>query len=143
LHSDLTFEIVIIIIIDMKQLKHSRQRDMIRDFLIGNDLHPTADEIYLFARSQDPTISLGTVYRNLNQLTEAGEIRRITVGNGKDRFDFRTNAHGHFICKACGQINDIKTASSFMKPLAGLENCQVESVELLFYGLCPKCKQGS
>ena len=36
--------------------------------------HPTADEVYAQVSSEHPTISRGTVYRNLNQLMADGEI---------------------------------------------------------------------
>jgi len=123
----------------MKQMKHSKQRDMIRAFLDGNENHPTADEVYLSMRRQDPTISLGTVYRNLNQLAENGDIRRIAVGDGKDRYDFRTAAHGHFICRQCGKIRDIFVDEEALKKAGiGIEGT-VEQEEVIFYGICNSC----
>ena len=49
-------------------LKRSKQRDMIKDFLMGRNDHPTADVVYMNVRQQNPNISLGTVYRNLTTL---------------------------------------------------------------------------
>ena len=46
-------------------LKRSRQREMIKSFLMGRKDHPTADVIYSNLKQQDPNLSLGTVYRNL------------------------------------------------------------------------------
>ena len=47
------------------QLKHSKQRDSILEFLATRKDHPTADVVYMNVREQLPNISLGTVYRNL------------------------------------------------------------------------------
>ena len=47
------------------QLKHSKQRDSILEFLAARKDHPTADVVYMNVREQLPNISLGTVYRNL------------------------------------------------------------------------------
>lgn len=44
--------------------------------------HPTADEVYQYAAQHTPTISRGTVYRNLAQLEEEKAIRRIPIPNG-------------------------------------------------------------
>lgn len=123
----------------MKQMKHSKQREMIREFLDGNENHPTADEVYLSMRRLDPTISLGTVYRNLNQLAENGDIRRIAVGDGKDRYDFRMTAHGHFLCRECGKISDIFIDEEALKKAgSGIEG-NVEQEEVIFYGTCKEC----
>lgn len=130
-----------IIIINMKQEKFSKQRDMIRGYLRGNTAHPTADEVYLAMRQQDPTISLGTVYRNLNQLAENGEVRRITVGDGKDRFDFNRKMHGHFICRTCGSVQDVWPDEAFLVKAAEDVDGRVEQEELIFYGTCSRCLQ--
>ena len=70
----------------MATLKHSRQRDCIKEFLMGRYDHPTADMVYAHVREEFPHISLGTVYRNLSLLSELGEIQKITC-EGPDRFD--------------------------------------------------------
>lgn len=123
----------------MKQLKFSKQRELIRDCLDGNENHPTADEVYLSVRSKDPSISLGTVYRNLNQLAENGDIRRICIGDGKDRYDFRTVSHGHFLCRKCGKIHDVFLDETALTMAAGKIDGIVEQQEVLFYGICRDC----
>ena len=50
----------------MKTLKYSRQRESIKACLMNRHDHPTADAIYASIREEFPSISLGTVYRNLN-----------------------------------------------------------------------------
>ena len=55
-------------------LKHSKQRDLIKSFLMTRKDHPTADVVYMNVRQQQPNISLGTVYRNLTLLADLGEI---------------------------------------------------------------------
>ena len=61
----------------MGELKYSRQREAILEALILRHDHPTADTLYRALREDLPHISLGTVYRNLNLLTELGKIRKI------------------------------------------------------------------
>ena len=79
-------------------LKHSRQRESIRNFLMQRCDHPTAETVYLGIKEDFPNISLGTVYRNLSLLAELGEILKISVGNGPDRFDANLKPHYHFFC---------------------------------------------
>ena len=66
----------------MSTLKYSRQRESIKVCLQGRKDHPTADMLYTDVRKEFPNISLGTVYRNLSLLSELGEIKRLTTGDG-------------------------------------------------------------
>ena len=81
----------------MATLKYSRQRESIKNYLQSTTEHPTADTVYAHVREKVPNISLGTVYRNLNLLAEAGDALKISTPSGGDRFDGRTNPHYHFI----------------------------------------------
>ena len=77
----------------MANLKYSRQRESIREFLMTRHDHPTADMVYHHIRQIYPNISLGTVYRNLSLLVNLGSIRKISTGDGPDRFDAATAPH--------------------------------------------------
>ena len=80
----------------MANLKYSRQREAIKDYLSSVTTHPTADTVYLNVKQEFPNISLGTVYRNLNLLAEIDDAIKISTPNGGDRFDGRTMPHYHF-----------------------------------------------
>ena len=61
----------------MEQKRYSRQRELIYDCLRGMKIHPTAEMIYQTLKPEHPKLSLGTVYRNLNQLADWGVITRM------------------------------------------------------------------
>ncbi len=89
-------------------LKHSKQRNAILTNLRSRYDHPNADMIFASIREEIPTISLGTVYRNLALLAEMGEILKIgPSADGKERYDGHTHPHSHFFCEICGEIYDI------------------------------------
>ena len=112
----------------MTALKYSRQRESIKDYLMHTNAHPTADMVYLHVKEQFPNISLGTVYRNLNLLSDMGEIIKIPTPDGADRFDGRTVPHYHFFCTECGCMKDMnmecirQSTRSPMNPLTGSSN---------------------
>lgn len=70
----------------------------------------------------NPKLSLGTVYRNLKLLSEAGEIQRLSCGDGIDRFDATVAPHCHFLCDKCGSVQDVD-----MPPLDELEKKQLKN----------------
>ena len=122
-------------------LKYSRQRESIKEFLLSSHTHPTADTVYSETRKQFPNISLGTVYRNLSLLASTGEIRRITCGDGADRFDADIHPHYHFLCDRCGCLEDMP-----MEPIGGLNELaknfyqgRISGHQTYFHGVCPKC----
>ena len=63
----------------MAALKYSRQRESIKHYLMTTKEHPTADTVYMHVKKEFPNISLGTVYRNLNLLTDIGEGRLLDL----------------------------------------------------------------
>lgn len=126
----------------MKALKYSRQRESIKEFLADRRDHPTADTVYMNIRKLYPNISLGTVYRNLSLLASLGEIRKVSCGDGVERFDPNIAPHYHFVCRECGCVQDIP-----MEPLEGLETMAskgfagaIDGHTALFYGVCNACR---
>lgn len=121
--------------------KKSKQRDAILSCLRSRKDHPTADTVYQEIRTTIPNISLGTVYRNLSLLAEDGTILRLSCDGKVDRFDGFTHPHYHFLCKACGCVQDIEmpyqqqiddNASAIFE---GTITCH----SLLFEGRCKNC----
>lgn len=124
--------------------KYSRQRELIRDFLIGRQDHPTAEIVYKNVRRQNPNISLGTVYRNLTLLADMGEIQRLRLGDGTDHFDANTSLHYHFICRECGCVQDLRmdAIDSILDTARQHFDGQITGHITYFYGLCGQCLQG-
>ena len=123
------------------QLKHSKQRDSILEFLAARKDHPTADVVYMNVREQLPNISLGTVYRNLTLLSDLGEILRLRVGDGTDHFDADTSEHYHFVCTECGSVIDLDMDSidSIMETAGERFDGRIRGHVTYFYGSCPAC----
>lgn len=122
-------------------LKHSKQRDSIMEFLRERKDHPTADIVYTNVRKTFPNISLGTVYRNLTLLADIGEIARIRVGDGVDHFDADTSLHYHFICKECNSVIDLDMENMAEMNETANRNFDglIEGHITYFYGKCGNC----
>jgi len=119
----------------------SRQRDMILAAVRENKVHPTADEIYTVLKPKNPSLSLATVYRNLNQLSQNGFLRKISVPGGPDHFDDTLSEHYHLICEQCGRMSDIPKAyvPDFNKDVAQETGCEIKRSSIVFYGVCRQC----
>lgn len=125
----------------MAGLRYSRQREVILTYLRSTKEHPTAETVHTKLKEENPKLSLGTVYRNLNLLADSGVIQRLSCGDGTDHFDATVEPHYHFICKNCGKVIDLDMPliNTFNQNAFKNTVGEVHSHQLYFYGLCKKC----
>ena len=126
----------------MAIVRRSKKRDAMLRLMQGTDCHPSADWVYQQLKPEFPDLSLGTVYRNLNQLREEKLIRQVGVVNGQERFDADTHDHGHFVCGCCGAVIDVPDFTPGEKALLELSSeygFMVEGHEFYLRGLCETC----
>jgi Fe2+ or Zn2+ uptake regulation protein len=87
-------------------MRYSKQRELVLQKVEQLCDHPTAEEIFDLAAKECPGLSLGTVYRNLNSLVDAGRVRRVSIPGKADRFDHTLGWHSHLYCNCCGGVVD-------------------------------------
>jgi len=121
-------------------MKHySRQREAILNVLRSTNTHPTAGWIYEKVREQIPNISLGTVYRNLTELSQSGEILSIDVRDGQEHYDGDNSPHLHLRCENCNSLSDVVLRDDPMGHIA-IENGFTPAVSVyVVYGICKNC----
>lgn len=126
-----------------KKLRHSHQRDMIYNYLISTKEHPSAEMIYEELKRVEPTLSLGTVYRNLKLLEELGMVKRVTSVNNVERYDAMTSDHIHFVCDKCGSVIDLPDFDQkvFKEKFGSNVNGDIEWVNVILGGTCQKCRE--
>jgi len=125
----------------MNGKRYSRQRELIYEALRQTEQHPTAEMIYQWLKPANPSLSLGTVYRNLNLLADEGAIRRMAFL--VERYDAKTMPHPHFCCDQCGAVYDLHLPYDAELDRQALlaSGHDVTGHEGVFHGICTKCKQ--
>ena len=118
----------------------TKQRQLILEAVRATNSHPTADELFQMIRRKLPTISLATVYRNLNFLSEIGEIRKLAMPGMPDRFDWRMDPHDHMACDNCGQGVDFVLQHDLGQESASACGAQVDGYTLVAHGTCAHCR---
>jgi len=126
-------------------LKYSKQREEILNYLQNTTAHPTAEQIYQDLKHTMPSLSLATVYRNLNLLQELNMVSKLDTGAPVDRFDANIKSHAHFICDVCHEVFDIFTDLVDLKKFKHDmgKDFTVKSHRLYLYGTCEKCNIGN
>lgn len=89
-----------------------------------------------------PSISLGTVYRNLEKLVELGLAIKVANVFERERYDATVEPHTHMVCNDCGSVIDIVISDDLTQSLIKeSEHLGYDSYGLTFYGKCDKCSQ--
>lgn len=125
-----------------KKRRTTSQRTVILEELRKVDTHPSADEIYVMVRKKLPRVSLGTVYRNLEILLEAGEIQKVGLGGSYMRYDGNPEKHYHIRCRLCGRIDDIRIhpIDTIEQEIESISGYRIDGHELEFTGVCTSCR---
>ena len=124
-------------------MNKTAQRDAILNELRAHNSHPTADKLYEVLRKKLPQISLGTVYRNLEQMASRGTIKKLSLAGHQKRFDGDLSRHYHIRCPHCDNISNIKVDSlidlddEFQEVIKKI-GCDNYYFELI--SLCEDCK---
>ncbi|MBQ4616439.1 MAG: transcriptional repressor [Mailhella sp.] len=126
----------------MPKTRMTNQRRVILEELRKVHTHPTVDELYTIVKARMPHISLGTVYRNLDLLTETGEVLKLDSAGSMRRYDGHVEPHRHVRCRVCGCIGDIFGAEDDEPHVEKLDvpGFTVTAVRVEYDGICDKCK---
>ena len=122
-------------------LAYTHQRQVIYQALLDSRDHPTPESIYETVRREIPSISLGTVYKNIKTFLDAGLLREVTVHHGSLRLDANLESHHHLVCRVCRSITDVPEhelePARFTGKLPKGFKIQRQTVEII--GICAQC----
>ena len=125
--------------------RRTRQLAAVEQVVNAAHDHPSAEEVYRRVRRKLPRVSLGTVYRNLQKLAAQQRIRIVQLADSAARYDGMLEEHDHFLCERCGAVSDLlrKHSPASRLPDLGRAGYVVHSHALTYYGVCPRCREGT
>ncbi|HUJ76881.1 MAG TPA: transcriptional repressor, partial [bacterium] len=95
-------------------LKVTQQRLAVYGMLVSTDCHPTPEDVYSALRAKLPSLSLGTVYKTLDQFQRHGFLRKVSTEGQAARYDANVGPHHHLVCSGCGTIQDVQVQEDAM-----------------------------
>lgn len=125
-------------------LRLTPQRMAVAQALAGNRDHPTAQALHRSLHSQFPSLSLATVYHTLDRLADLGLVFEVgQAPDGSVHYDADPNPHFNLICMSCGKIEDVTGPAKppRLQQVSRWAGYEIHGARLVYYGLCPKCRQ--
>jgi Fe2+ or Zn2+ uptake regulation protein len=121
--------------------RNTRQLAAVESVLRDARDHPTAAQIHTRVTDMLPGVSLGTVYRNLEKLIQAGRAVPVRLEGEVTRYDGMLEAHDHFVCRRCGRITDLlqNAAPTIDTRILEQAGYAVDTHSLAVFGTCADC----
>nr|WP_018658757.1 Fur family transcriptional regulator [Allofustis seminis] len=125
------------------KIRVTDQRVAILNYMIEKESHPTAREIYEALKDDYPSMSVATIYNNLEIFVALGFVLDLHYGAESARFDLTDCMHYHAICEKCGRIVDFNypKLNQVEHDVAELTGFEVRSHRLEIFGVCPACQK--
>lgn len=123
-------------------LRMTGNRQIVLEVLRNTAAHPTAQQVFLWAREQQPGIGFATVYRTLDLLVKHGMAQEVFRDkDGAAHYDANVTRHDHAICNRCGRIEDVSAplhalAYAIIERAVGF---RIDSHGTAFTGVCSDC----
>lgn len=130
-------------ILKEKNLKVTPQRISILKVLSKHE-HPNIDELYEQIKLEYPSISLATVYKNLNTMIDEGLVIELSIPNNKSKYDIYENEHVHLVCNKCKSVfdlsKDVAKLEEYHENLQKRFNFPIDNVKIIaFLESCSNC----
>lgn len=122
--------------------RNTVQKELVLDAVRTLMNHATAEEVYSYISKNHPSVSRGTVYRNLNILAQEKQILKVEVPEGPDHFDHNLHKHFHMNCTICKRVFDVKMKNIDINDyLEDSDEYSLLDYDIVFKGICSNCQK--
>ncbi len=102
--------------------------------------HLNIDQLYTKLSEKFPSISLATIYKNINTMIEKVFVLEVKIPNEKSVYELIKDSHAHFVCENCKKIEDVHfDAKNLLSEVKKETSYKINSTTLVFNGLCTNC----
>lgn len=121
-------------------LKATPQRLAITDELYKKG-HISIESLYELMVKKFNSISLATIYKNINLMLENSFIQEIKIPYTKSVYELTQAPHSHLACKECSAVEDITIdLNSIVDTITKKSDFKIISTNLVLSGICKNCQ---
>ncbi len=122
-------------------LKATPQRLAILN-IVSTSGHVNIDELYEEIKKQFHSISLATIYKNINTMTENKLLLEVKLPNSKSVYEVVKSRHAHLSCEICGDIQDMSIdAEKIFKEISNEYSFKINNTDVIISGICKSCSK--
>ncbi len=126
-------------VLKLHELKATPQRLCVLDVLEKYG-HATLEDIEKYTKVKFSTLSLSTIYRNINEMLKKGILSEVKLANKKDHYEITKANHAHLVCIQCGKIEDFTINTQELLQKAETLTCnKIYNITLSFNTICKEC----
>jgi len=102
--------------------------------------HINIDRLYEEVKSKFNSISLATIYKNINSMISNMLLSEVKIPNEKSVYEIVKEQHSHLVCNDCGDVIDIKIDTTRIVDCISEDyKFTIDKSDLVFSGKCEKC----
>jgi Fur family transcriptional regulator, peroxide stress response regulator len=130
-------------------LSVTHQRLAIFETLASSREHPSAEQLHKAVQRRIPTLSLATVYKNLEALKEIGAVADVNSLHEQGRYEAALpgvgagRPHHHLVCVSCKKVRDLHDSELDRLRVRDAQGFDIRAVRVQAEGLCPDCQARS
>lgn len=103
--------------------------------------HMNIDEIYELLLNKFNTISLATIYKNINLMVQNSFVQEVKIPYTKSVYELTKESHSHLVCTECGKIEDINIDLDCLDTqIAQKSAYAINELNLVLSGVCEQCQ---
>jgi len=104
--------------------------------------HLSIETLYEMLQNKFNSISLATIYKNINIMVENAFIQEVKIPFSKSVYELTKETHSHLVCEKCGKVEDIHLElQNITRQASQTSHFQINSTNLVFSGLCQECQK--
>jgi len=132
-------------------LSVTQQRLAIFEALAASRAHPSAEQLHALVQRRNPSLSLATIYKNLEALRAIGAVSDVNPLHAQGRYEASLpgtgagSPHHHLVCTRCHAVCDLPL-SALPRPALREEDArgfEIRTVRVQVEGLCPDCRSAA
>lgn len=109
--------------------------------LVSEYGHLSIKELFTRIRPTFPSISLATIYKNINFLTEKSLLKEVKLSELDSKYEIAKAPHAHLVCSRCKKVEDVMIdIDSIIKNFEKKSDFVIESNSLELSGICKDCR---
>ena len=102
--------------------------------------HINIDKLYDEVKSKFNSISLATIYKNINSMITNTLLQEVKIPNEKSVYEIVKEKHSHLVCRECGEVFDIMIDTKNITDCVSHDyNFTIDQTDLVFSGKCNSC----